>query len=116
MDEEAQGKVIAILELAYKSGLHQASAQDFRWEVDNVWLPKILSALIPKGKPPLLSDEDWEKINQKSKDDVVGMVMDFQHNRITASELMDKIVHRCNLTAQAQWDICVNYEGGGNAQ
>lgn len=34
-------------------------------------------------------------------EDVIGMVMDAQHGRITATQLADKIVERCKAVSQA---------------
>ena len=50
----------------------------------------------------LLNDEDWEKINKKAKDDVLDMVVDSTHGKTRPVELAEKIVKRCNLTAEAQ--------------
>ena len=64
---------------------------------------------IPEPQPDqsrLLSDEDWEKINSDTGDDVVGMVIGYKLGNITSGELMDKIALRCDVTAKAQLAKC----------
>lgn len=124
MDEETEEKIAKGLHSIERRLMREGSQCNCLWEnladeykeryrVNASWfLDSIIQSgyrKLPKEKPPLLIDEEWEKINRKSRNDVVGMVMDFQHNRITASELMNKIVYRCNLTAQAQRELDIKH-------
>lgn len=64
-----------------------------------------------EGKPPLLSDENWEAINQKAGIDVMDIVINLD-GRYTPVQQAELIVERCNLTAQAQRDSDIKwYEG-----
>jgi hypothetical protein len=45
-----------------------------------------------------LMDRFWEKVNQKCKDDIANITMDVIHGRATASETMDRIARRCEIT------------------
>ena len=45
-----------------------------------------------------LEDEDMQKIHKKHKTDILGMVMDYQHKRLSSSELMDLIVSYCEMS------------------
>ena len=41
---------------------------------------------------------DWEKVNKKCKVDILTMVMDFSNGQISASDLMNAIAYRCQVT------------------
>ena len=63
---------------------------------------------LPEDKPPLLSDEDWEKINKKTGIDVIDIALNLD-NRYTPIKQANLIVERCNLTAQAQREADINH-------
>ena len=41
--------------------------------------------------PYRMSKEDWEKIHKSKNTCIIGMVMNYKHDRISSSELMDII-------------------------
>jgi hypothetical protein len=69
----------------------------FRYIADQILT--LLREEIEKG---LLTDEDWDRVNVEAGEDIIGMVMDATHGRITPNELMDKIAKRCDISIQAQ--------------
>ena len=46
----------------------------------------------------------WEAVNTECHKDILGAVMDFKYERITASELMDYIAFRCEISARLAID------------
>ena len=42
-----------------------------------------------------MEKRDWEYVQRKTGEDILGMVMDYTSQRITASKLMDSISKHC---------------------
>jgi len=53
-----------------------------------------------------LKNEDWESINKTTGYDIIEMIIDYSHNRITAPKLTELINERCEATAKAQLLKC----------
>jgi hypothetical protein len=43
---------------------------------------------------------DWERVNERCEVDIMTMVTDFISGKIDASELMDAIAYRCQVTME----------------
>ena len=106
--EEFQPKMIDKREEIAK----QAERLWFKGDYPQVWLEiadMAISLIVADNQTvELLSDEDWEGVNKKAGEDVIDMAMGFAHGRITATELAERIVKRCSITAQAQASKMIN--------
>ncbi len=58
-----------------------------------------------------LTDKDWNWIHRQAGTDILSMVMDFAHNRISAVVLMDKIAKHCQLAGEAMLKRIKTKEG-----
>jgi len=57
-----------------------------------------------EGGDTVMSNKDWEAINQKAGVDVLDIVVNLD-GRYTPGQQAELIVERCNLTAKAQAEI-----------
>ena len=43
-----------------------------------------------------MSDENWNNIQEKTGDDILGIVMDFRAGRVSAGDTMDRVALHCD--------------------
>jgi hypothetical protein len=51
---------------------------------------------------------DWEKIHKQTGNDLIGLVMAFQHGRISADEMLERINQRQVLASEAGADAMLD--------